>query len=196
MSEATLPRMSLEEFLPWQESQEQRYELVDGQPVAMAGAKQKHDIIVTNALIGIGAKLAGNPCRAFTADQTVVTRSRNGRHPDVGVDCGPIEPESMVATEPRVVLEVFSPSTRSLDQVGKLDEYKGVPSIEHIALVDPDDPAVIVWTRGEDRSWSHETLHGLDAVLALPAIGVEVHLADLYAGLTFRPRPRALSDVS
>lgn len=89
MSEAVLPRMSLEEFLPWQEGQEQRCELVDGQPVAMAGAKQKHDIIVTNALIRIGGKLDGTPCRPFTADITVVTRSRNGRHPDFGVDCGP-----------------------------------------------------------------------------------------------------------
>lgn len=109
MSEAALPRMSLEEFLPWQENQEQRYELVDSQPVAMAGAKLKHDRIVTNALMRIGTKLDGTQCRPFTADVTVVTRSRNGRHPDFGVDCGPFDPESMTAIEPRVVLEVFSP---------------------------------------------------------------------------------------
>jgi len=191
MSEAALPRMTLEEFLPWQEFQEQRYELVDGQPVAMAGAKQKHDVIVMNAAMRIGTKLDGTPCRPFSADQTVVTRSRNGRHPDFGVDCGPINPESMVATDPRVVMEVFSPSTRSLDQIAKLDEYKGVPSIEHIVLVDPDSPEIIVWSRNEDRSWSHETVRGLDAVLALPAIGVEVPLSALYAGLTVRPRPGA-----
>jgi len=196
MSEAALPRMSLEEFLPWQESQEQRYELVDGQPVAMAGARQQHDRIVANALIRIGGKLDGDPCRPFTADQTVVTHWRNGRHPDFGVDCGPFDRDSMTATGPRVVLEVFSRSTRSLDQVAKLEEYKGVPTMEHIVLVDPDDPTAIVWSRGEDRSWSHETLRGLDTVLALPAIGIEVRLAELYAGLTFRPRPRAVSDAS
>lgn len=96
----------------------------------------------------------------------------------------------MTAIDPRVVLEVFSPSTRSLDQIGKLDEHKGVPSIEHIVLVDPDSPEVIAWSRNEDRSWSHEILRGLDAALALPAIGVEVRLADLYAGLAVQPRPR------
>ena len=193
MSEAALPPMSLEDFLAWQEGQEQRYELVDGQPVAMAGARLKHDRIVTNALIRIGGKLDSSPCRPFTADVTVATGVRSGRHPDFGVDCGPFDPESMVAILPRVVLEVFSPSTRSLDQIGKLDEYKVVASIEHIILVDPDDPVVILWSRAEDRSWSHETLRGLDTVLALPAIGVEARLADLYAGLTFRLRPRLAS---
>ena len=192
MSEAALPsRMSLEQFLDWQEGQEQRYELVDGRPVAMARAQQQHDLIVTNALIGIGSKLDRSRCRPFTADQTVVTRSRNGRHPDFGVDCGPFVPTSMTATEPRVVLEVFSPSTRRMDQIAKLDEYKAVPSIEHIVLVDPDSPEVIVWSRAEDHSWHHDTLRGLDATLALPAIGVEVALADLYTGITFRSRPRA-----
>ena len=72
MSEAALPQMNLEEFLPWQESQEHRHELVDGQPVAMAGAKRKHDRIVTNALVRIGARLEGGPCSPFTADTTVV----------------------------------------------------------------------------------------------------------------------------
>jgi Uma2 family endonuclease len=197
MSEAALPpRMSLKQFLDWQEGQEQRYELVDGEPVAMAGAKQKHDRIVMNAVMRIGTKLDGNPCRPFSADQTVVTGVRSGRHPDFSVDCSPFEPESMVATLPRVVLEVFSPSTRSLDQVGKLDEYKAVASIEHIILVDPDAPMVILWSRTEDRSWHHETLRGLDAVLALPAVRVEASLADLYAGLTFRPRPRLASPGS
>lgn len=183
MSEAALSRVSLEDFLGWQEGQEQRYELVDGQPTAMAGAKQKHDRIVMNAVMRIGTKLDGNPCRPFSAGQTVVTGVRTGRHPDFGVDCGPFEPESMVAVEPRVVLEVFSPSTRSRDQVGKLDEYKAVASIEHIILVDPEAPAVILWSRAEDRSWHHDTLRGLDTALSLPAIGVEARLAELYAQL-------------
>jgi Uma2 family endonuclease len=66
MSEAALPpRMSLEDFLEWQEGerqegQELRYELVDNRPVAMAGAQQ-HDRIVTNALIRIAGKLDGDP---------------------------------------------------------------------------------------------------------------------------------------
>ncbi len=91
MSEAVSSRISLDEFWPWQRRQDDRYELIDGAPVAMP-TEQQHDRIVTNLLIAIGVHLQGGPCRVFTADQTVVTRSANGRRPDLGVDCGPLEP--------------------------------------------------------------------------------------------------------
>lgn len=192
MSEPAPTRMTAEAFLAWHQDQDARHELADGRPVAMTGARQKHDRIVTNALIRLGTTLDGGPCRPFTADIAVVTGPAGVRRPDLGVDCGPFDPEATTATEPRVVLEVFSRSTRSLDQVGKLDECKALATMEHIVLIDPDDPEVIVWSRAPDRSWRHETVRGLDAVLALPAIGAELRLAALYAGLSFRPRPRAV----
>ena len=190
MSEAALPRMTLNEFWDWQDRQDIRYELVDGIPWAMAGAQQRHDRIVTNAIAEIVGQLRGSPCAVFTADQTVVTSSANGRRPDVGVDCGPLNGTSMQATSPRVVIEVLSRSTRTLDQVGKLDEYKGVESIEQIVLVDPDEPYVILWSRAAGRTWTQTPLRGLDAVLPLASVGVSLPLAILYERLDFRSRPQ------
>ena len=190
MSEAVSQRMGFAEFWEWQGRQDQRYELIDGKPVAMAGAQQQHDRIVTNALIAIGLHLRGGPCQVFTADQTVVTRAANGRRPDLGVDCGPLQPASMRATSPRIVIEVLSRSTRTLDQVGKLDEYKQVDSIEQIVLVDPDEASVIFWSRSADRSWAQTALAGLDAGLPFDTIGFVLPLGELYSGLELRPRPR------
>ncbi len=190
MSEAVSTRMSLDEFWQWQGCQDDRYELIDGAPVAMAGAQQQHDRIVTNALIAIGVHLQGGPCRVFTADQTVVTSFADGRRPDLGVDCGPLEPTSMRATSPRIVIGVLSRSTRTLDQVGKLDECKQVASIEQIVLVDPDEPTVISWSRSADRSWGQAILTGLDAVLPFATIGLDLLLTTLSSGLDLRPRPR------
>jgi len=192
MSEAVSHRMSLDEFWEWQTGQEDRYELIDGEPRATAGAQQQHDRIVTNALIAIGVHVRGGPCRVFTADQTVVTKSANGRRPDLGVDCGPLEPTSMQATSPRIVFEVLSRSTRTLDQVGKLDEYKQVDSMEQIVLVDPNEPSVIFWPRSADRSWLQTILTGRDAILPLGTIGLDLPLSELYAGLDMRPRPRVV----
>ncbi len=192
MSEAFGHRMSLDEFWEWQGGQQDRYELIDGEPVAAAGAQQQHDRIVTNALIAIGVHLRGGACRVFTAGQTVVTKAANGRRPDLGVDCGPLQPTSMRATSPRIVLEVLSRSTRTLDQVGKLDEYKHVESMEQIVLVDPDQPSVISWSRSADRSWMQTSLTGLDAVLSFGTIGLDLPLSTLYSGLDVRPRPRVV----
>ena len=159
----------------------------------MAGAQQRNNRIVTNVLAEIGGQLRGRPCRVFTADQTVVTSSANGRRPDVGVDCGPLNGSSMRATSPRVVIEVLSRSTRTLDQVGKLDEYKGVDSIEQIVLVDSDEPHVILWSRAANQTWTQLPLRGLDAVLPLVSVGVSLPLAILYERLDFRSRPQMVS---
>ena len=187
---AVRSRMSLDEF--WQGRQDERYELFGGAPVARARAQQQHDRIVINALVAIGIHLQGGPLRVFTRSQMVVTSSANGRRPDLGVDCGPLERTSMRATSPRIVMEVLSRSTRTLDPVGKLDEYKQVATMEQIVLVDPGEPTVIVWSRSADRSWAQVILTGLDAVLPFATIGLELPLAALYSGLELRPRPRVV----
>src|SRR5487761_2458502 len=140
MSYAADHRMTVAEFLDWQQHQELRHELVDGRPVAMAGARQRHDRITANALGELHGQLRGQPCRVFTADLGVVTPGGNVRRPDIGVQCGPFEDESMEASQPRLVAEVLSRSTRTLDQVGKLDEYKSIESIKTIVLIDPEAP--------------------------------------------------------
>ena len=193
MSEAASQRMGLDEFWEWQGRQDQRYELIDGEPVAMAAAQQQHDRIVTNALVAIGVHLRGGPCRVFTADQTVVTRAANGRRLALGVDCGPLEPASMRATSPQIVIEVLSRSIRTLDQVGKLDEYKQVDSIRQIVLVDPDAASVIFWSRLADRSWTQTALAGLGAILPFATICLDLPLSELYSGLELRPRPKVVS---
>jgi Uma2 family endonuclease len=198
MSEAER-RMTAAAFLEWCTFQEDRYELVDGVPVAMAGAKQVHDRLTVNAIIALGRTLRDGPCRPNTADIAIRVPNGNLRRPDVLIDCGTFEPESLIATDPRVVIEVLSPSTRTFDAIGKLREYQRVPTLQHIILIDPDQPRVLHWQRQDwqrqaDGSWTDQMIEGLDAVVALPDIAVVLPLAELYAGLTFSPRPRVVID--
>jgi Uma2 family endonuclease len=173
MSHATR-RMTAAEFLDWQEHQTDLHELVDGRPVAMAGAKQRHDRIVANALGELHGQLRGGTCRTFTADLAVVTPRGNVRRPDLGIHCGPFDDEATQAGHPRLVVEVLSRSTRTLDQVGKLEEYKSLESLDAIVLIDPEAPEIIVWSRDPARAWQFDTLHGLDAKIAVPSLGVSL----------------------
>jgi Uma2 family endonuclease len=190
MSERAVTRMSVEEFLEWGLHQELRYELVDGVPVAMAGAKQRHDQIVANAHGMLYILLRGQKCRHFTADLAVRIPVGNVRRPDAGIDCGAADGGATTATEPLLVLEVLSPSTRDFDMFGKLEEYKTVPTLRHIVIVDPDTPQVFHWSRTGNETWRHELLEGLDAVIQLPEIEGMLDLAGLYERLTFHPLPR------
>lgn len=194
MSEA-VRLMEPDAFLDWCTSQEERYELVGGVPVAMAGAKRGHDRIVMNTTLAVGNQSRGSPCQPFSADFAVRIPGGNIRRPDIGIDCGPFVPDDLAATDPRVVIEVLSPSTRTFDMIGKLREYQRVPSLRHIILIDPEEPRVLHWSRDPDGRWSDHAAEGLDAVIALTDPTLTLSLADLYEGLTFRPRPRPLAET-
>jgi Uma2 family endonuclease len=63
--------MSAEAFLEWGLHQELRYELVDGVPVAMAGAERRHDRIVARVHGMLYGLMRGKKCRYFVADLPV-----------------------------------------------------------------------------------------------------------------------------
>jgi len=97
MAEPQHRTMTADEFLVWNLSQDERYELIDGVPVplrAMNGASNVHDMIVVNIIIALGNKLRSNRCRPTTADTAVRTAIKRVRRPDVTVECGPADSKS------------------------------------------------------------------------------------------------------
>jgi Uma2 family endonuclease len=187
-------RMTVDEFFAWQEGQAERYELVDGQPLRMmAGAKNVHDDIVVNLIGELREQFRGSGCRPFTGDGSVETRPGQIRRPDVGVDCGPRDPNGTKAALPRLVIEVLSPSTRDFDTFRKLEEYKQTESLEYIVLVEPNEPVAFVWRRGGGRERVEIRIRGLDGRIAMPEIGVTLEMAAIYEDVEFPARPRLVS---
>lgn len=145
VSVAAFEPWTVEQFFAWQESQAERYELVNGVPLKMTvGARNVHDDIVVNVLTALKARLRDTGCTPFTGDGRVETRPGQIRRPDVGVDCGPCDPAGTKAALPRLIVEVLSPSTRDFDTFGKLSEYKLMASLETIVVVEPNSPQVIL----------------------------------------------------
>ncbi|MGX5773483.1 Uma2 family endonuclease [Methylorubrum zatmanii] len=189
--------MTVEAFFAWQERQAERYEFVGGVPVRlMAGARNVHDDIVVNLLATLHTALRGSGCRPFTGDGSVKTGPDQIRRPDAGVDCGARDPSAMTAADPRLVAEVLSPSTRDFDAFENLAEYKALESLEHILLIEPNAPEIMLWSREPDRTWRKERVAGRDGVLALPSLGITLALSDLYDGVVFPLRPRLVQDES
>ena len=185
----TVPReMSVEEFYLWQLDQEERYELVDGVPRplrGMTGASNVHDVILVNAVIELGTRLKGKPCRVASADTALRTKVRTSRRPDVTVDCAPPDRTSYESRQPTVVAEVLSPSTRTIDQLTKLDEYRRHPTIRHILMVDPEAVRAAHYRRGADGAWEDVELIGREAAIDFAAIDVSLPLGALYDRVDF-----------
>lgn len=187
MSETLPGRMTVDEFFEWQLLQDRNYELVDGVPVmtvkAMTGATDRHDRVAVNAIGTLFQQLRGRPCRPKTSDTSVRT-FRGTRRSDLLIECGKPDPRSMEADDPRVVVEILSPSIIRFDRFQKLAEYQQHPKIKVILLVDTEAPQVTVWRR-DWTGWNAEEIDGLEAVVRLPEIDATLPLAELYEGLAF-----------
>lgn len=195
MAETKQQRMSVDAFLTWQLRQEKLYELVDGLPLLplkmMTGATRRHDRVVVATLLSLGNQLRGKPCRPMTDNVAVRIPAGNMRRPDITVDCGTAASDrEMTAVDPRVVVEVLSPSTLSFDRFRKVEEYKTIPGLAAILLVDTEAPQVTVHRR-HGEAWVSNPVEGLGSVIALDAIGARLALSDLYEGIDFTAPPSA-----
>ena len=190
MGQRAVTTMTVDEFFLWQEAQDGLYELVDGYPLQMmSGAKRRHDKITVSLVVALDRKLQGKSCQPTTQDTGIKISPTQLRRPEVMIDCGNTSDESFIASDPRVVFEVLSRSTRQFDLTKKLEEYKTVESLSHIVMIDPDNPEIIVFRQETDREWVSEIFTGLNTEIEFASLGIKLSLAEIYRGLAFRPRP-------
>jgi Uma2 family endonuclease len=106
-------------------------------------------------------------------------------YPDVSVVCGPSEksPKDRHAiTNPKLLVEILSEGTASFHRGAKWQHYQRIESLQAYVLVDQDAPRVEVYERDGAR-WVYAAYEGIDAAAKVGAIGIELPLGELYAGL-------------
>jgi Uma2 family endonuclease len=183
MSMTTLPkqRMKVPEFLAWANEQlDTNYELVDGEVVAMAPDRLRHNLVKFAAARTLedAVKAAGLPCIVFTDGVGVVINDDTTRIPDASVQCGvKLKPRSMVLEAPLVVVEVTSPSSEQEGLSAKLIDYLSVPSIHHYLVVLPEKRAVLHHKRNGQGRWL--TYIGREGDIVLDPPGIKVPVAGL-----------------
>jgi len=178
-------RMTVEEFLAWAQTQDAgRYELHDGQIIAMSPERAEHVEIklnVTNALkAAIGR--AGLPCFAYVDGLAVRIDASTTFEPDTLVVCGERVPsDAVAAANPMIVVEVLSPSTGYNDLGPKVEGYFKVASLHHYLIIDPEVRRVIHHQRATGDAL--ETRIISSGAVRLDPPGIEIAAEDAFAGL-------------
>src|SRR5271166_2154019 len=183
MNLVTRKPMTLAEFLEWEGRQPLRYEFDGVGPVAMTGGTYGHSAIQRNLAIAVGGRLRGKPCQFHGSDLKFQVAEGHVRYPDGMVVCSPVDRTATVVHHPVVVFEVLSPSTTRNDRIVKAREYQATPSVQRYVMLEQDSVNAVVYARSGE-AWIHEILLA-DSILALPEIGVELSLAELYEGIVF-----------
>jgi Uma2 family endonuclease len=174
-------KMTVDDFLAWASTQEGRWELFDGVPVAMSPERAIHGRVklrVANALER-AVEAAGLPCEALLDSVAVRIDRHRSYQPDVVVSCGDAVPDdALEAANPMVVIEVLSPSNAMKDLRDKLVGYFQVPSIVHYLIVDPDNRLVLHYVRGASDAIATRIVNG--GSLRLDPPDITIAIADLF----------------
>jgi Uma2 family endonuclease len=178
-----------EAYLALEREAPYKSEYFAGEIFAMSGASRRHNLISLNIGAELRAQLRHRPCEVYTSDMRVkVSPTGLYTYPDVVVVCGePVFEDTAGDTllNPTVLVEVLSQSTEDYDRGRKLEHYRTIPSLAECLLVSQERAHIVHYVRHSDVSWLLSDTSGLDASIALRAIGCEIALSEIYAKVRF-----------
>lgn len=161
-------RYSYADLLSWDDNT--RYELYDGQPVALASPTDVHQIILGELYLQLGNYLKGKKCKAYLSPFDVRLFEQEGDSPE-DVDTV-VQPDLMVVCDqgkvdrhgvhgaPDLVIEILSPASTRYDRLVKFNLYQRA-GVREYWIVDPSTRTVSVHTL-EDGAYHAAAVYSSD----------------------------------
>ena len=129
-----------EEYLAIEIASETRHEYINGEIISMAGGTPEHNEIASILNATFRINLRGQPYSIFIADQRLwISDKKLYTYPDVMIIQRPIQLQGSrkdTVTNPLLIAEVLSQSTKSYDKQEKFAAYRTIPSFQEYLLID------------------------------------------------------------
>jgi Uma2 family endonuclease len=175
--------LTREEFLAWCPDDGQRWQLMDGEPMAMAPARFGHAALQSevSALLRNHLMDRRSPCVVLTAPGVVphVRAGMNFRVPDLGVTCAPVPADATFVPAPLLLVEILSPGNER-DSWANVWAYTTIPSVREILVLHTKEARAELLRRQPDGNWPANTLEVTEGELVLDSLGFAAPLAALY----------------
>lgn len=189
--------VSADEYLVSEREAHERHEWLDGLVYKMAGESTEHSLITTNIIIELGLQLRGTPCAVFSPNMKVRAQllpapGMKGlfAYADAMIVCGkPLFHDVYrdVITNPKVIVEVLSPSTIRYDHDEKFERYQQNKSLTDYLLVSQKRPHIQHYSRKPRGRWEYLIETKLSGAITLASIKCKLKLKDVYDRLEFTP---------
>ena len=175
---------SIEEYLALEEAADYKSEYIDGEIFPMAGGSTNHNQIALNFSTELNFAFKKLDYRVFMSDVRLwIPKKRIYTYPDVMVVCG--KPEyynnrTDTITNSRVIIEVFSDSTKEYDRSKKFEGYRTIPTLEEYLLLDQNRRYIEHFSKTDHNRWSFAEYNESDRAIALSSVSFEIAVADIY----------------
>lgn len=182
-----------EEYLELEESEQRRYDFFNGEIIETEmGASEYHQMICSNLIIYLGASLRETSCRVLPTGMRIQTGNGLETYPDVLVVSGESEysePRKNTGrdtlTNPTVLFEVLSKSTRDYDRGDKFMAYRTIQSLTDFFAIEQGRAFVEHYSKIKTGEWRLREYQEMGETIALASLGIELALAEIYRGVKF-----------
>ena len=170
---------TIEGYLAFEEKSEVRHEYYLENLIEMAGASFLHNLISSNIFFILKTLLKNKSERVFIERFKAFIKEQNiFFYPDVMVALP--EEHQYYATQPVLIVEVLSESTRKFDMIDKFIQYQKLDTLQYYLLVEPDKYLVILYKKAAERDWQSNTFTAITDIIDLPKFNISVALKDIY----------------
>jgi Uma2 family endonuclease len=191
MSSQPLTVLTPEQYLAAERKATGRSEYLNGEVFAMAGASEQHSIIKINLTWSLNDQLRNGPCQVHDSDLRLRVAPAGDylcTYPDLSVVCG--EPRFEDAhfdtlLNPKMIVEILSPSTELFDRRTKAALYRKLDSLTEYLLIAQDRVHVEHYSRQPTGDWLLSERDSLNDAVELASVGAKLKLADIYHRAVF-----------
>lgn len=161
-----------------------KHEYFRGEVFAMSGASIAHNRITKNCIVDLANKLKGKTCEPFGSDLRIhIPKNTLYTYPDISIICGEIETTDDkfdTVTNPTVIIEILSASTRNYDKGEKFTLYREIDSLQEYILIDSERIMVEKFIRNADNSWQLTEYKSIEQSFKITTVAIEMTLETVY----------------
>jgi Uma2 family endonuclease len=180
-------KLSLDDYLVWENAQPERHEFYRGEAFAMVGVRRVHGMVSLNVAVLLRSALRGGPCEVFTESLKVQVADEAVFYPDVFVTCHADDLRTeMVFRHPVLIVEVLSDSTQGFERSLKFAMHRRIAELREYVLIDPDSRSVEVFRRNERGLFELHDFTGL-AEMEIASVQLRIPLTEVFSGLEPTP---------
>ena len=178
-----------EEYLELEEKADYKNEYRDGEIISMTGGTTQHNKLALNLATGLNVALNDLNYEIYIGDVKLwIPRYREFTYPDVMVIEGqPVyySTNTTIVTNPLLIAEVLSKSTKDYDRGDKFLYYRSIPEFKEYILIDQTKYYVMQYVKTSENQWILTEYETEDAMINLSSINVELSLKQLYKKINF-----------